>query len=76
MRVASDELAGLMMKMAAGAALLDHTLHPKTAASLADAVRIMNCYYSNMIEGHNTRPREIEQALRGEISGDRERATC
>jgi Fic family protein len=73
LRVASGELAGLMMKMAAGAALLDHALHPKTAASLADAVRIMNCYYSNMIEGHNARPREIEQALRGEISGDRER---
>jgi Fic family protein len=72
LRVATDELMGLMMKMAASAALLDHALHRKTAASLASAVRIMNCYYSNMIEGHNTRPREIEQALKGEISGDRE----
>ncbi|ADY67946.1 filamentation induced by cAMP protein Fic (plasmid) [Agrobacterium tumefaciens] len=25
----------------------------------------MNTYYSNLIEGHNTRPREIEQALQG-----------
>ena len=25
----------------------------------------MNTYYSNLIEGHNTRPREIEQALAG-----------
>lgn len=25
----------------------------------------MNCYYSNLIEGHNTRPRDIENALAG-----------
>jgi Fic family protein len=25
----------------------------------------MNCYYSNLIEGHNTRPRDIELALAG-----------
>lgn len=25
----------------------------------------MNCYYSNLIEGHNTRPRDIERALAG-----------
>jgi Fic family protein len=33
----------------------------------------MNCYFSNLIEGHNTRPREIEQALHGIFSPDRER---
>jgi hypothetical protein len=37
-------------------------LHPKTAASLADLVRVMNCYYSNLIEGHNTRPRSVPSA--------------
>ncbi len=73
LRAASDELAALMMKMAAGAAVLEKSLHPKTAAHLAGAVRIMNCYYSNMIEGHHTRPREIEQALKGELPGDQER---
>ncbi|MCP2158529.1 MULTISPECIES: Fic family protein [Agrobacterium] len=36
-----------------------------TAAQLARTFRIMNTYYSNLIEGHNTRPREIEQALQG-----------
>ena len=73
LRSATDELAALMMKMAAGAAVLDHALHPKTAAQLAGAVRIMNCYYSNMIEGHNTRPREIEQAMNGVFTSDPER---
>jgi hypothetical protein len=24
----------------------------------------MNCYYSNLIEGHKTAPREIERALK------------
>ena len=28
----------------------------------------MNSYYSNLIEGHNTRPREIEQALKSNFS--------
>ena len=40
-------------------------LHPDSAAELADLVRVMNCYYSNLIEGHNTRPRDIERALAG-----------
>jgi Fic family protein len=42
-------------------------LHPKTAQGLADLVSIMNCYYSNLIEGHHTRPRDIERALANEL---------
>src|SRR2546429_126306 len=33
----------------------------------------MNAYYSNLIEGHNTRPREIERALTGQLDADRAR---
>jgi Fic family protein len=33
----------------------------------------MNCYYSNLIEGHNTHPVEIERALKGEYSNDLEK---
>ena len=36
--------------------------------SLAGLVRSMNCYYSNLIEGHNTRPVDIERALRKDYS--------
>ena len=39
-------------------------------ASLADLVRAMNCYYSNLIEGHSTHPVDIERALRNEYSTD------
>lgn len=30
--------------------------HPKVQEALSDMVRSMNCYYSNLIEGHNTHP--------------------
>jgi len=60
-------------ELAAQSAALGRTLHPQTAASLADLVRIMNAYYSNLIEGHNTRPRDIERALRGDFDTDEAR---
>jgi len=40
---------------------------------LANLVRAMNCYYSNLIEGHDTHPIEIERALRDDYSQDRKR---
>jgi Fic family protein len=36
--------------------------------SLANLVRSMNCYYSNLIEGHNTHPVDIERALKNDYS--------
>jgi Fic family protein len=38
---------------------------------LAGLVRAMNCYYSNLIEGHGTHPIDIERALRNDYSQDR-----
>jgi Fic family protein len=40
---------------------------------LSTLVREMNCYYSNLIEGHNTHPVDIQRALFGEQSGDPKR---
>jgi Fic family protein len=37
---------------------------------LARLVREMNCYYSNLIGGHNTHPVDIQRALFGEESRD------
>jgi Fic family protein len=37
---------------------------------IASLVREMNSYYSNLMEGHKTLPRDIESALREEYSGD------
>lgn len=60
-------LLDLVASLAGASADLGRRLQPRSAASLADLVRIMNCYYSNLIEGHNTRPRDIEAALRGRL---------
>lgn len=59
------ELADLSVDIQREASGLGQGLHPDSAADLADLVRVMNCYYSNLIEGHNTRPRDIEKALAG-----------
>lgn len=59
------ELLDLAVEIRAVAEGLGNRLHPDSVAELADYVRIMNCYYSNLIEGHNTRPRDIERALEG-----------
>lgn len=59
------ELADLSVDIQREASGMGQGLHPDSAADLADLVRVMNCYYSNLIEGHNTRPRDIEKALAG-----------
>jgi Fic family protein len=56
-------LLDLATELATATATLEKALHPHTAAGLASMVRIMNTYYSNLIEGHNTRPKDIEFAL-------------
>lgn len=41
-----------------------------TRLRVANLVREMNSYYSNLIEGHKTLPKDIESALRADYSGD------
>jgi Fic family protein len=65
-----EAIADLVAELSAAAATLGNKLHPRTAANLADLVRIMNAYYSNLIEGHNTRPKDIERALAGNLDED------
>lgn len=69
----SAAIVDLVAELSAAAAILGRALHPRTAASLADVVRLMNTYYSNLIEGHNTRPRDIENAIAGRFEDDSER---
>jgi len=48
---------------------------PWVFQEVASVVRGMNCYYSNLIEGHRTSPRDIERAMARDFAGDsRERA--
>src|SRR3712207_3722852 len=68
-----EAIGDAVAELSAAAATLGQALHPRTAANLAGLVRIMNAYYSNLIEGHNTRPKDIERALAGEFDQDPER---
>lgn len=63
-------VSDLVAEIAAVSATLGRALHPRTAANLAGLVRIMNSYYSNLIEGHHTRPQDIERALAGQFDRD------
>ncbi len=42
-------------------------------SALCDLVRNMNCYYSNLIEGHHTHPIAIEKALNEVYDADPEK---
>ncbi len=63
-------LTDLAIELAQKSAGFRHSLPESLLASLADLVRAMNCYYSNLIEGHYTHPVDIERALKDEYSND------
>jgi Fic family protein len=70
---ASEAISDVIAELSAASATLGKSLHPTAAANLADLVRIMNTYYSNLIEGHQTRPRDIQRALEGKFDDDENR---
>ena len=63
-------LTDLAIDLAQKSAGFRHSLPESLLASLAELVRVMNCYYSNLIEGHYTHPVDIERALKSEYSND------
>ena len=66
-RAALTDLAFDLTRKSAG---FRRSLPPSLLTSIADMVRAMNCYYSNLIEGHDTHPLDIERALRNDLSRD------
>jgi Fic family protein len=67
------ELMDLAFELAAKSAALRTRLPNGVLHGLADLVRKMNCYYSNLIEGHNTHPIDIERALSNDYSHDKKK---
>ena len=63
-------LEDLAVELVARDASLSGKLSGEMVRAVSDLVRSMNCYYSNLIEGHNTHPVDIENALRGDYSKD------
>ena len=64
------QLTDLAIDLAAKSAGFRRSLPPTVLTALADLVRSMNCYYSNLIEGHDTHPVDIERALKNDYSKD------
>jgi Fic family protein len=67
----SGELEHLATQLIRASARLSEAMHPVTRAAVAELVRPMNSYYSNLIEGHDTHPLDIDKALRNELVKDK-----
>jgi Fic family protein len=65
-----QELADLALELSMQSASLKSGVPPAFLKALAGLVRAMNCYYSNLIEGHDTHPIDIERALKKDYSAD------
>jgi Fic family protein len=65
---ARPALMDLVLDLTKRSASFRASLPKGLAEPLAEFVRSMNCYYSNLIEGHNTHPVDIERALNNDIS--------
>ena len=63
-------LTDLSVELAAKASGFRRSLPSGVLVALAHLVRAMNCYYSNLIEGHDTHPIDIEKALKNDYSKD------
>jgi Fic family protein len=60
----AEELHDLALAVIQKSAALGSRQHPVTLNSLHELLRIINSYYSNLIEGHNTHPYDIVRAMR------------
>ena len=65
-----SSLTDLAIEVIRHSAALSSSLHPLTRQAVVELVRSMNSYYSNLIEGHNTHPVDIERALEKDYSRD------
>lgn len=67
------DIVDLAFELAAASAGFRRSLPEGILTALADLVRSMNCYYSNLIEGHDTHPVDIERALMDDYSANAEK---
>lgn len=63
-------LNDLAVELASRSAGFRRSLPDGVLKPLSDLVRAMNCYYSNLIEGHDTHPVDIERALNSDYSAE------
>jgi len=66
-------LEDLTIELTSAASRFAARLRPLMRTSVGGLVRSVNCYYSNLIEGHNTLPIDIDRAMVGDFSGEPEK---
>jgi Fic family protein len=66
-------LEDLAVELVRKASAFAGQVHPVVQRSIGTLVRSMNCYYSNLIEGHDTHPRDIDRALAKDYSSEPKR---
>ncbi|MBL4589904.1 MAG: Fic family protein [Alphaproteobacteria bacterium] len=64
----SGKLNDLAFDLVSKASKFSGKLNPTVSSSIGNLVRSMNCYYSNLIEGHDTHPIDIDRALSEDYS--------
>jgi Fic family protein len=65
-----EALEDMARDLLAKSAALGGQLHPISLEAVTGLLRIVNSYYSNLIEGHSTHPVEIERAMHKNYSQD------
>ena len=64
------DLQDIALEVIQKSAVLIGRQHPVTLRSLKDFLRIINSYYSNLIEGHSTHPFDIARAMRNNYDSE------
>ena len=67
---AERSLDDVTFELVREASMLAGRVHPVVQDAIGALVRSMNCYYSNLIEGHDTHPRDIDRALVQDFSAE------
>ncbi len=70
---APTDIMDVVAELASKTATLGKALHPKTASNLADLVRIMNTYYSNLMKVITPVRATLKGALSGQLDSDQKR---
>lgn len=66
----SGELEDLAREVISRSAAMGGQLHPRSQEGVSNLLRLINSYYSNLIEGNSTHPVDIERAMRNDYSND------
>ncbi len=66
----APDLEDLAREVVSSSSVLGGQLHPITQQAVIELLRLINSYYSNLIEGHSTHPVDIERAMRQDYATD------